>query len=438
MRIAIFISLIFAFCFSFSYAFDPLDNYDDESYYAHIFNLDSTSFHSYYFQPSLFTSHSTSLSLSISPVLSGRDLFFRHDGKLIINFSDNFQYHMNYRVADSPTILDGYKGIRREAVGNIRGDVVSSGITFKIEHLLFAINKARIQTSHFGDNLLVNRYHTPTENIIFCLNNEEFLMESILMVLQPVNSKSKSLVYHRYSYTGARAKIGFSEVSVLSYENISSVNYKYFMPYSFLYEVEENYDGGSNIFWRFDLSYLWGRNYAWMELLVDDYALDNKSPPKTAFLMGVKSQIFGLPYLFSITKVNRWVYNYGFDEPEYRFVDNGVSLGHPIGPDALQISISSNIKLSKDIYNANIFPKVNFIANGEGSLFEDTPVAARENFGYSDQDFLTGNVTYTVQYRLLGIFHSGNKKLMIAYDNHFGKSKIVTTFEYHFSMSKKN
>ena len=343
---------------------------------------------------------------------------------------------MNYRVADSPKILDGYRGGPRQSIGDIRGDVASSGITFEMKHLLFAINKARIQTSHFGDNLLVNRYHSPTENIILCLKNDEFSMESMLMVLQPVNSKSKSLIYHRYGYTGDRAKIGFSEVSVLAYENISSVNYKYFMPYSFLYEVEENYDGGSNIFWRFDLSYLWSDNYAWMELLVDDYAIDNKSPPKTAFLLGIKSQVFEVPYLFSITKVNRWVYNYGFDKPEYRFVDNGVSLGNPIGPDALRISLSSNIKLSNDTYYANIFPEVNFIANGEGSLFENTPVVAGENFGYSDQDFLTGNITYTVQYRLLGILHYGNQKLMIVYDNHSGNSKIVTTFEYHFSISK--
>ena len=437
MKVAKSVTIIIACWFSFSSAFDPLDNYDDEIYYSQIFEVDSAAFSSFYFIPTLSTTNSNTLHMSLALVYYANEFFYRHDGKIIIIFSDELQYHLNYRVADSPAILDGYLGINRESIGNIRGDVASSGITYESEHLLLAINKARIQTSHFGENLLVNRYHSPTENIIIGIRNNHFSLESMIMILQPNNLQSKSLTYHRYGYTRNNFKFGFSEVSVLSYDNIGSISYKYFMPYSFLYEVEENYVGASNIFWRFDLSHYWGNNYFWTEFLIDDYAIDNESPPKTAFLIGLKIQPFEIPFKFSVTKVNRWVYNYGYDKPEYRFTDNGTLLGNPIGPDALKISISSSLKLSGDTYYAKFFPEVNLYANGEGSLFENTPVPATENFGYSEQDFLTGDVVYTIQFKMFGIFHYGNNKLMLIYDNNNSRSRITTTFEYHFSISSK-
>ena len=171
----------------------------------------------------------------------------------------------------------------------------------------------------------------------------------------------------------------------------------------------------------------------WCEVLIDDYSIDGLTPHKTGILIGAKKEIFTLPVIFRFTKINRWVYNYGYDKPYLRFVDIERPLGHPIGPDALEIDLSTHFQYTWSSVSLDVFPQISIIGNGEGSLFEKTPVISAHNFGYSAQDFLTGNEIFNASYEFFAVLGLKRSKIKFLFSNQLEERTFRISGEYAFS-----
>ena len=71
-------------------------------------------------------------------------------------------------------------------------------------------------------------------------------------------------------------------------------------------------------------------------------------------------------------------------------VNNGVKLGHPLGPDTHSIMLSFLKIISK---KSTIEYDFSIIESGEGYILEEWPVnQASKNFGFSKEKFPSGNI----------------------------------------------
>jgi hypothetical protein len=412
-------------------AYDSFDEYYYESYYNRIFNIDSVTIRSSYLYPNFEFSTSDYLHPIKASFRYKERGNFRIDGETQVNFSENMHLFWHYRIADSPLMLDGYVGKKRNSIGDIRADFLSSALVFDNEYMTLSFNRGRIETSQFGENMMINAHNYISDNVILLLHNEDYSFDNVIMFLQPVDGLSKAIVYHRYGYVKDTYKIGFSDLSVFTFTGFNSISYKYFAPYSFLYEVEENYSGSSNIMWRFDFSYIWGNNMLWAEILIDDYALSRQSPSKLGGMIGFRNMIGQYPLITTLTKINRWVYNYGYDKPELKFIDLDRPLGHSIGPDAVQLSISSKVKFKTNSVLYELFPEIKLVAHGEGSLLEDTPVPSGQDYGYYKQRFITGEIDYSAEVRLFSVIGYGSYKFKAIYTyRHISNIELLLQYNW--------
>ena len=422
---------------SFSYGFEPIDKEYYDEYYANLFNNDSMMINGYNYRPVLWTVPQRSSTMAMYSTIASREkLGHRFDGELVIPFGDKIYYQINFRIANGSDNLNGYYGNKRQSIGEVRADILASGLVIANNHLLFSVNRGSIETSAMGENLMVNSNHYITDNIILSLRSNKYSMDNIIMVLGPLASSPKSVVYHRYGYKGTHLNLGFSEISVTAF-NISEPGIvKYYLPFSFLYEVEANYPKNTNLLWRFDCTYDSNSRRIWFELLIDDYAISHLSPPKLAYLIGYHQKTLKYPIIANITKINRWVYNYGYPLEGLRFTNNDKLIGHHIGPDALEISIATKVTGGWKNFKYNIFPKISFLWQGEGNLFERTPVPAAVDFGYYYQPFLTGNVKYFTGFELFSTLSiKGIKFKSIVRNDKYGKEyRLILAYKLRYGI----
>ena len=122
------------------------------------------------------------------------------------------------------------------------------------------------------------------------------------------------------------------------------------------------------------------------EFLIDDYALDKKSPQKLAFKIGSRFATEKNKIQLEYLRINKWVGNYF--HPELQMHENTVLLGHSLGPDSHKLSLELYSEYSKNVF---ISTELYVIEKGEGSVDELWPVeSASSNFGYSFEEFPSG------------------------------------------------
>jgi hypothetical protein len=383
-----------------------------------IFNSDYTRFNNIHLRNSDFIAEGT-LIQSGSPYL-------RFHSGFKIDFGQNIKFQYSYGVSNSQTAFAGYSGNTYDAFGEARAFTDNTMLTYQGENVQLSIGRGLIETSSYGENLLLNRSNYVNDFVYLQIDRSNLQLENVILLLKQYDQYRRYLIYHRYGYTFNKIRVGFSDVALIAFEEFKNYTYKYFMPYSFFYDIEGNGSGFANLFWRFDASILFGKSLVWAELLVDDFAIDLGSPPKLGYLVGFKSEWNNHPYILKYVKVNRWVYNYGSDQPQLKFIDYNLPLGNPIGPDALKLSLSSELKWGR-LLDFTLYPELFYRIDGEGSLEEEPPAPSGKNFGYFHQPYLTGELIHSRGINLLSVlkFNSISFKLHLSYTSNEEKSIAI-------------
>ena len=206
-----------------------------------------------------------------------------------------------------------------------------------------------------------------------------------IQFLDNLNLYGRFFTFHRYTVSGSNYSFSFNEFSIIRYIDFFQEGLPYALPSGMITEVEIN-DGGSNLFWFIDGYTKFTDILFFGEILIDDYALDKKSPHKLAFKIGSRYNYENNKIQLEYLKINRWVGNYF--HPELQMHENSTLIGHSLGPDSHKLTLGLSSEYLKNIIiNVELY----VIEEGEGSIDEPWPVnSASSNFGYSSENFPSG------------------------------------------------
>ena len=323
-------------------------------------------------------------------------------GLTLIEFSNKISFQNNFTFLSNSSDNKHFKGKVIDSLDGWSGYLHSSLLNYKYTngHLLFG--KTNIFLNSFSDNLLLNGENPANSAIWWQHNSEKWKYDWAIQFLDDINSYGRFFTFHRYTLSGSTYSFSFSEFSIIKYIDFFRDGLPYILPSGMITEVEIN-DGGSNLFWFFDGYSQLGMFTFFGEFLIDDFALDKKSPNKLAFKVGNRLSVGENEIQLEYLRINRWVGNYYY--PELQMHENKVLIGHPLGPDIHKLSLELYSKYSdKNIINLELYA----IEKGEGSIDEPWPVElASSNFGYSNEDFPSGEKNlyqgFTInQYFLIG------------------------------------
>jgi hypothetical protein len=133
-----------------------------------------------------------------------------------------------------------------------------------------------------------------------------------VLFLDEQTHNHRFMTFHRYSIEKEKWRIGFTETVLGYYEIWNSKVLGYIMPANFILETEVNRGirDGANLMWLIDGIY---KLYPWTiysKFLIDDYAIDKKSPSQIAWTFGFGREINKILLNIEYTRINRWVGNY--------------------------------------------------------------------------------------------------------------------------------
>ena len=307
------------------------------------------------------------------------------------------QLHLTERIFlqndfefDSDGLQDAhFRGSTTQAFGDWTLYLQNSLLSYIYEQGHFTAGRGNIFSSVFGESILINPDFPPAEHLWWHHSVKKLSFDWVIKSLEAVNGYQRFLTLHRYAYEEQYWRIGFSEILMAGYQTLGAPQFRYLMPASFFYETEVNGGSNANLMWSFDLLAKLGACTLVGEFLVDDYALDRKSPPK----LGLK---LGLGYAGTIgdiyteyVRINRWTGNYY--DPELRFIENGTLIGSPLGPDthALQVLY---FKQFSDRLLTNV--SVRWTESGAGDIQEwPAGIGNSANFGYHSEPFPSRPIT---------------------------------------------
>ena len=214
----IMLALFLLMTISIIHAYSPLERIYYDEYYVDAFTTDSSLFHSKYYRPNIYGPQIFDYKYGElrSSIIYCGTLNFRLDGEIGIHFSESLFYQTNFRISDNPELLNGYIGPKRESIGEARADILSSSFTYRNEILLVSLNRGRIETSHYGNNLMINSNSYLSDNIIVSIEAKNISVDYIAMFLKSSESLNRSIIYHRYGYSWPSVNIGFSELALIA------------------------------------------------------------------------------------------------------------------------------------------------------------------------------------------------------------------------------
>lgn len=196
---------------------------------------------------------------------------------------------------------------------------------------------------------------------------------------------------HRLVLTPARwLEIGAAETVVYGGLN-SSLALRWSNPLIWFYPEEVNMDAiDDNGLASFDVALRPARGVeTYGALLMDDIALDKRSPDKIAWTLGIRWESplgwdrvgLGLEY----TRVTPWVYNAANKYRHLRYVNERAVLGHWLGPDGDALFFTSRWESQRGLRLVGLFTHRR---QGKNRFTSRYPVDSQgSNFGYRDEPF---------------------------------------------------
>ena len=354
-------------------------------------------------------------------------LRFRLNGSIKIPFSNRLSIQNDFEIDNLGANDPHYMGFPRPTVGKWTGYIQQSILSWKFEKSHFLLGRGNFQFGVVNSGLLINSNHPPSEIVWWHTKRNAFSFDWGIEFLDSVNQTNRLLTFHRFGFKKDNFRIGFTEASLVPYSTLSTSELRFLMPSSILLETEENRLKNSNLIWLLDFMLKLNGLTVYGEVLLDDYSFDKLSPNKIAGKFGFGGKFNKLHYFIEYVRINRWVGNYS--SSEFRFIENEVLIGHPLGPDGHCVKIGVFTPITNEI---SLFCDVMWKEYGSGSIEEQWPIEdAQQNFGYSTEPFPSGEI----QSEILGNFQldyfvSNNIKSTIQINCN---SQNIT--EYRFSIS---
>ena len=313
---------------------------------------------------------------------------YRVKGEVNIFFKPNIFFNNSFDFDSNGLARKDSNTLEHETVGSWTGYLQNSTTNFIFPNSYLIIGRSNLFLNTFNKSLLVNGEIKPSEMIFWHYSKDAFEFDWSIVSLNKVSLESKfkrSLVLHRYGYSHSNFEIGFTEAAIMKYESLTGDYLNYMFPSAIIFETEVN-QNQANIFFLLDGYYRISSSiYFFAELLVDDFSLDRLSPHKIAHQSGLQIDLGQLKIRGNYIRINRWVGSY-FDSDLIMY-DNGIKIGHPIGPDAQKFQIDL-IFMPKDWVSLEFSGA--FLNKGEGEIDEEHPVSSTSNYGYHYEKFPSG------------------------------------------------
>ncbi|MBC8196532.1 MAG: hypothetical protein H8E60_01455 [Candidatus Marinimicrobia bacterium] len=314
-----------------------------------------------------------------------------------------------------------FQGVERGLKNGWVGYLQHSSLTYHYSKGHFSFGRGNPYFFNMNESLLLNPNFTSAEYLWWEHEAEWLQFDWGLLMLNQEESLNRFITFHRYGINNNNWRLGFTEAVLGSYENWGADETGYIMPASFLIETEENRGINANLMWLLDGMYKWKKWTFYGEFLIDDIALDRKSPPQIAGSAGIGRKFDKLLLNLEYTRINRWTGNYC--DPFKRWIERDVPIGHSIGSDAHNLLINSYFPFNE---NLAVELSFNWMEDGSGTALErliDWPddVPCETNFGYNSESFPSASNTtssgdtkfyYLIKDWLLAEFQiSVNKKM---------------------------
>ncbi len=280
-----------------------------------------------------------------------------------------------------------FQGVERGFKNGWVGYLQHSSLTYNYLKGHLSIGRGNPYFFNLNESLLINPNFPPAEYVWWQHESEWLQFDWGLLILNEEVFLNRFITFHRYGIINNKWRVGFTEAVIGTYENWGASEIGYIMPAAVLLETEENRGMNANLMWLLDVMAKWNNWTFYGEFLIDDIALDRKSPPQVAGSIGIGRKFNKLLMNIEYTRINRWTGNHC--DSLKSWIEIGVPIGHSIGSDAHKLLIKSYFPLNEKIAAELSF---NWVEDGGGKAIErliDWPndVPCDTNFGYNNKAF---------------------------------------------------
>ena len=305
----------------------------------------------------------------------------RFYGSTAITLSERLTIQNEFEFDDKGENDLHFQGIERGLDNGWVGYLQHSSLTYNYSQGHFSIGRGNPYFFNMNGSLLLNPNFPPTEFICWKHEVQWFQLDWGVLMLNKEESLNRFITFHRYGINTNNWRIGFTEAIMGTYENWGASETGYIMPAAVLLETEENRGINANLMWLLDGMVKWNNWTFYGEFLIDDFAIDGKSPPQIAGAVGFGRKFNKFLLNMEYTHINRWTGNYC--EPFKRWIERDVPIGHSIGSDAQSLLINGYFPHNENLAFGLSF---NWMKHGVGTALErlkDWPVNVQcdENFG---------------------------------------------------------
>ena len=334
----------------------------------------------------------------------------RFYGSAAISLSERLSIQNEFEFDNKGKNDPHFQGIERGLDNGWVGYLQHSSLTYNYSYGHLSIGRGNPYFFNMNESLLLNPNFPSAEYLWWKHEAQWFQFDWGVLMLNKEESLNRFITFHRYGINTNNWRIGFTEAIMGTYENWGASETGYIMPAAVLLETEENRGINANLMWLLDGIYKWKKWTFYGEFLIDDFAVDGKSPPQIAGSMGLGRKFNKFLLNMEYTHINRWTGNYC--EPFKRWIERDVPIGHSIGSDAHNLLINSYFPFNE---NLSVELSFNWMENGNGTALERLKnwpdnVPCETNFGKNNPPPSEKNTTYYA----VGTLHYLFKKNIMA------------------------
>jgi len=281
-----------------------------------------------------------------------------------------------------------FQGSERESVPGWVGYLQHSSLNYFYSSGQFTLGRGNPYFFNMNESLLLNPYFPPAEYIWWQHGIQWFQFDWGITFLNSMQSSNRFLTFHRYGIQNKNWRIGFTEAVLVNYESLGSKEIGYLMPANVMLETEVNRGTNANLMWLFDGMYKKDNWTIYAEILIDDYAIDGKSPHQIATVIGLGKDLNNILLNIGYTRINRWVGNHC--NTLNIWIDEEVPIGHQVGSDAHKFQLDSYYIINKQ-FSVEIL--AGWVEHGYGGAYDrlteswPTGIECDHNFGYTKEKF---------------------------------------------------